>query len=227
MTTRVERINIFIGFDDTESVAYHVLSHSLIEHSSLPIRITPIVKKTLSDYDRVRSSQESTEFSFTRFLVPYLSSYEGWSIYMDCDFLFLADIAELWALRDSSKQLLVCKHDYTPSLNIKFDGHQQMAYQRKNWSSLMLFNNASCEMLTPQLINSKSGLFLHQFNWARDECIGNLPLEWNTLVGEKNQVRKPKAVHFTNGGPWHKNDHKHCEFFELWEKYRKRMLGNA
>ena len=94
-------IRVFIGYDDNESVAYHVLAHSILRHSSQPVSITPLVKRHMAGfYDRDRSSIESTDFSFTRFLVPYLSGYQGWSIFMDCDMLMTADVAELFALRD-------------------------------------------------------------------------------------------------------------------------------
>src|SRR4051794_15356098 len=85
---------IFIGYDSKEPVAYHVLSHSLIKASSIPISITPIALNNLDGiFIRDRSSLQSTEFSFSRFLVPFLSEYVGWSLFMDCDMLLRANIA--------------------------------------------------------------------------------------------------------------------------------------
>jgi len=89
-------IRVFIGYDSNESVAYHVLSHTILKFSSRPVSITPIVREHLTSvYNRERTEIESTDFSFTRFLVPYLCDYQGWAIYLDCDMLFTADISEL------------------------------------------------------------------------------------------------------------------------------------
>lgn len=86
-------IRIFIGFDSKEIVAYHVLCQSIVEHSSAPVAFSPIVLNNLGGlFTRERNPLQSTEFSFSRFLVPYLSNYEGWSIFMDCDMLARADI---------------------------------------------------------------------------------------------------------------------------------------
>ncbi|NDG76325.1 MAG: glycosyltransferase, partial [Acidimicrobiia bacterium] len=96
-------IRVFIGYDDNETVAYHVLSHSILRHATQPVTITPLVKSHMHGfYQRERSSLESTDFSFTRFLVPYLTEYTGWSLFMDCDMLMTGDVAELWNLRDDA-----------------------------------------------------------------------------------------------------------------------------
>jgi lipopolysaccharide biosynthesis glycosyltransferase len=155
-------------------------------------------------YTRERGQLESTEFSMTRFLTPYLSGYEGISIFMDCDFLCRADIADLliYPLAHPSKAVHVCQHDYTPSTKLKFLYQPQTMYPRKNWSSLMVFNNAECRMLTPDYVNMATGLELHRFNWLKDEQIGALPLEFNWLVSEYSPTEKAKMLHFTNGGPW-------------------------
>ena len=63
---------------------------------------------------RERNPLQSTDFSFSRFLVPYLCGYEGWSLFMDCDMLMLDDIAELWALRDERYAVQVVKHEHVP-----------------------------------------------------------------------------------------------------------------
>ena len=93
---------------------------------------------------RDHNALQSTEFSFSRFLTPYLSGYEGWSIFMDCDMLVPRDIAELWALRDDRFAVMCVKHDHRPVETTKFLDTPQTAYGKKNWSSVMLFNNARC-----------------------------------------------------------------------------------
>ena len=65
---------IFVGFDSKEIVAYHVLSQSIIEHSSIPVAFSPIVLGHLGGVlTRERHPLQSTDFSFSRFLTPYLS----------------------------------------------------------------------------------------------------------------------------------------------------------
>ncbi|MGA0076217.1 MAG: glycosyltransferase, partial [Ilumatobacteraceae bacterium] len=197
-------IRVFIGYDENESVAYHVLSHSILRHASQPVSITPLVKQHMGNfYARERSPIESTDFSFTRFLVPYLSGYSGWSIFMDCDMLMTTDIAELWALRDEQYAVMCVKHDYVARDDVKFLGATQTKYEKKNWSSVMMFNNASCTALTPKVVAEESGLFLHQYKWlGSDDQIGALPTTWNYLVGEMTMSSTPKLIHYTLGGPY-------------------------
>jgi len=210
-------IQVFIGYDDNESVAYHVLAHSILRHASQPVSITPLVKRHMSSfYQRERSSIESTDFSFTRFLVPYLSDYQGWSMFMDCDMLMTADVAELFAMCDDKYDVMCVKHDYVARDDVKFLGAVQTKYEKKNWSSVMLFNNSACKVLTPQVVANESGLYLHQFKWlSGDDRIGALPTTWNYLVGEMTMVDIPKLIHYTLGGPYFES-YRNCEFADLW-----------
>jgi len=210
-------IRVFIGYDEKESVAYHVLAHSILRHASQPVAITPIVKSHLqSFYARERSQIESTDFSFTRFLVPYLSEYAGWSVFMDCDMLMTGDIAELVALQDDRFAVMCVQHDYVANDEVKFLGAVQTKYEKKNWSSVMLFNNAKCAALTPSVVKRESGLYLHQFKWlAGDHEIGSLPTTWNYLVGEMSMPELPKLIHYTLGGPYFAS-YRECEHADLW-----------
>ncbi len=216
---------IFIGYDDNETVAFHVLSHSILRNSSIPVTITPIVKRHMAGfYERERSNIESTDFSFTRFLTPYLCGYEGWAAFMDCDMLMVGDVAELWSLRDDRYSVMCVKHDYRPVEDTKFLGQVQTKYEKKNWSSVMLFNNAKCTTLTPQVVESESGLYLHQFKWlSSDSEIGELPNAWNYLVGEPvPRPSEPKLVHYTLGGPYFEK-YAGCEYAEHWRAEHARM----
>ena len=220
-------LRIFIGYDSREPVAYAVLSHSILARSTAPVWITPLVRGALLRmYSRPRKATESTEFSFTRFLVPYLSRYEGWSVFMDCDMLCRADIWELmlYVVAQREKAVLVCKHDYTPKSATKMDGQIQTAYPRKNWSSLMVFNNARCKTLTREYVNTASGADLHQFGWVKDEEIGELPLTWNWLVDEYAPNPNAEMLHYTLGGPW-MDGHERCDHADLWLRERDAMLG--
>jgi lipopolysaccharide biosynthesis glycosyltransferase len=137
---------------------------------------------------------------------------------MDCDVLVRSDIAELGRLCNLAnfyKSVLVVKHDYTPKDEKKFLGEIQSKYQKKNWSSVMLFNNYRCRTLTPEYVNTAPGLALHQFLWTQEERIGELEKDWNHLVGEDGENPQAKIVHFTRGGPWFK-EYKDCEFSKEW-----------
>ena len=211
-------LRVFIGYDSREPVAYHTLAHSILRRSSIPVSITPLVQAQLGAlYTRPRGPTESTEFSLTRFLVPALCDFHGWSLFMDCDMLCRADIAELAARIEAQpdKAVLVCKHDYVPATERKFLNQVQTRYPRKNWSSLMAFNNARCAALTPDYVNSASGLELHRFAWTADATIGELPLEWNWLVGEYEYNATAKIVHFTIGGPYFE-DYRDCDYAPEW-----------
>ena len=170
-------IRIFIGFDERETVAWHVLCHSILARSSQPVSFVPLALNNLGPLMwRDRNALQSTDFSFSRFLTPYLSGYEGWSIFMDCDMLVLDDIAKLWALRDDRFAVMCVKHDHRPVETTKFLDKPQTAYGKKNWSSVMLFNNARCTALSADYVNTATGLELHQFKWLSDDSqIGELP----------------------------------------------------
>ena len=216
-------LNVFIGFDPREAVAFYTLAHSIVERSSIPVSITPLMRAQLGKlYWRERGPTESTEFSMTRFLVPALSEYRGWSLYMDCDMLCRADIAELAETIQDEKAVLVCKHEYVPKTERKFLGQVQTKYARKNWSSLMLFNNARCRALTPEYVNTATGLDLHRFAWISDAEIGELPLEWNWLVGEYARNPSAKIVHFTLGGPYFE-EYRDYDYAEEWFAERRQM----
>lgn len=216
---------IFIGFDSKEVVAYHVLSQSIVEHASMPVMLSPIVLSNLRDiFTRERNALQSTEFSFSRFLVPYLSGYAGWSLFLDCDMLMRADIAELWALCDDRYAVMCVQHDYQPKVETKFLGQVQTKYEKKNWSSVMLFNNARCRALTPDFVNTATGLQLHQFKWLEgDAAIGPLPPAWNWLVNEYDYDPAAKNVHFTDGGPYF-DEYRDSDYAGEWFAMRERVL---
>jgi len=213
-------INVFIGYDSKEKAAFSTLSYSILKNSTKPVAITPIYLPNIKDdFVRERNNLSSTEFSFSRFIIPHLMNYQGWALFMDCDMLMEADINELWRLRDDRYAVQVCKHDYTPKSKVKFLNQVQTVYPKKNWSSFMLMNCKKCTQLTPNYVNRASGLELHQFKWLESEdLIGDLPLEWNWLAGEYEHKDDIKNVHFTEGGPWFA-EYKDCDYSSNWFKY--------
>ena len=214
-------INVFIGYDYGEPAAYHVLAESIRSHASGPVAIIPLSLNNLPEFTRAKESNQSTDFAFSRFLVPYLSNYRGWSIFMDCDMMLRSDIAELYNQATFKYSVMCSQHNYKPKQDIKFRGAKNQQFPKKNWSSVMLFNNSQCTKLTPEYVNTASGLDLHQFKWLeRDYMIGQLPLEWNWLVGEYGYNETAKNVHWTLGGPWYK-EFKDQDYADEWHKLYK------
>ncbi|MGD9834914.1 MAG: glycosyltransferase [Piscinibacter sp.] len=218
-------IRLFIGYDPRETVAWHVLSHSILARSSAPVAITPLALNNLgAQMWRERSPLQSTDFAFSRFLTPWLCGFEGWSIFMDCDMLVRDDIARLWELRDDRYAVMCVKHDHVPTETVKFLNAPQTAYAKKNWSSVMLFNNARCRALSPEYVNAATGLQLHQFKWLESESlIGEIPHGWNHLVGFDAYDPDAANVHFTDGGPYF-HEHANCDYAQEWFAEQQRML---
>ena len=215
-------IRVFIGYDPQETVAYHVLANSIMRQSSKPVVITPLVLSQLP-ITRPREEMQSTEFAFSRFLVPWLCDYEGKAIFMDCDMLCRMDVADLFKqTTDYNAQVSVVKHLYTPKEGDKFLGNKQTQYDKKNWSSMMIFNNPKCRVLTPEIVNEASGMYLHQFQWA-DE-IAEIPKSYNHLVGEYEKNPNAKIVHFTLGTPCFAK-YANCEFAEEWREELRMTTG--
>ena len=218
---------VFIGHDPRETVAVSVLTESLQARATRPIQVAHIRQEQLADvFDRPPSPLQSTAFSFSRFLVPWLCDYQGWALFIDADMLCLADLAELWELRDGRYAVQVVKHEHRCRAGVKFQGMPQTPYARKNWSSVMLFNASRCRALTPALVNTATGLHLHQFGWLPDGEIGELPPEWNVLVGVQAVPANAKLLHYTLGGPWFADCRDMAEG-DRWLAARAAMVGES
>jgi len=214
-----------VGFDEREAVAFSVLSRSIHHRASEPVTLAPVKLSQLEGvYRRPRDPLQSTDFSFSRFLTPWLCDYRGWAVFMDCDMLVLDDIAALWRLRDDRYAVQVVKHHHVPREDTKFLGAKQTKYGKKNWSSVMLMNCERCTRLTPEYVNAASGLELHQFKWLEsDELIGDIPSRWNHLVGYDAPRIDAALVHYTIGGPYFE-EYRNCEYAAEWFSERQEML---
>jgi lipopolysaccharide biosynthesis glycosyltransferase len=218
-------IPIYIGYDSREEKAYDSCVNSIKINSHITENIHPLkIKqlKSLGIYNRADDLLSSTEFSFSRFLVPQLCNYKGWALFCDCDFIFLENLNNLFKLIDEKYAIMCCQHDYNPTNKIKMDNKQQHLYPRKNWSSLVLWNcnHPSNKILTSDIVNKQTGQYLHRFSWLKDEEIGSIPIEWNWLVGWYKEPKdgSPKALHYTEGGPWFDN-YKDCEYSSIYYRY--------
>ena len=195
-------IPIFIGYDPREAIAYHVCANSIIRQSSMPVAITPLALNNFKEYNETHTDG-SNQFIYSRFLVPYLMGYHGWAIFMDGDMIVRGDIAELWAMRNNTCDVMVVKHDYKTRMTEKYLGSKNEDYPRKNWSSVIMWNcgNHPNKRLTPEFIEKSTGAELHRFSWIDDGRIGELPKEWNWLPDEFGPNHNAKLLHYTLGTP--------------------------
>jgi hypothetical protein len=219
-------LKIFIGYDSREDIAWQVARHSILRHAIAPVQVHPIRQSAVRElglYTRPSDHTATTEFSLTRFLTPYLAAQaDGWTVFSDCDFLYTADVNGVLDGLDPAKAVYVVQHEYEPVHAVKMDGKKQTVYPRKNWSSFMVFNcsHPDVKALTPDVVNTASPAFLHRFEWVSDDAsIGSLDLHWNFLEGEYPRPldRVPKAIHFTNGGPWFSDWHS-VDFADQWRQ---------
>ena len=217
-----QTFRVFVGWDSREGELYEVCRHSLHARASGPISVKSLRQHVLRErgiYTRDVDPLSSTEFTFSRFLVPYLAGFDGWALFCDCDFLWLEDVLKLAQLVDDRYAVMCVHHDHHPPEDRKMDGRPQTQYPRKNWSSMVLYNcgHPANAVLTPDLVNTETGLFLHRFSWLDDSLIGSISETWNWLEGWSSTPKSgaPNVVHYTRGGPWFE-EWKDVEFAELW-----------
>jgi|TARA_B100000925_G_scaffold96539_1_gene70386 lipopolysaccharide biosynthesis glycosyltransferase len=215
---------VFVGYDPREDIAYQVCKHSIARRNK-EVLVRPLVQKELREagwYTRPVDPLSSTEFTFTRFLIPELCDYKGWALFMDCDMILLTDIQELFDQADEKYAVMCVHHDYTPREGLKMDGQKQSIYPRKNWSSVMLFNcgHPSNKQINSSVVNDTNitGKYLHRFSWLKDSEIGELSHEWNWLTDwyKEPEDGKPKLLHYTEGGPWFEN-YRDCDYHKEWK----------
>jgi hypothetical protein len=236
-------LNVFVGYDDREDEAYRVCHFSIANRTPETVAIRPLKHRPLRQLGlftrpwRITESGQyvderdgkpfSTQFSHSRFLVPayarHLGVTEKWALFCDCDFMFRADLRELFALADDRFAVMCVKHRHKPAEGLKMDGMAQTQYRRKNWSSLVLFNlhHPANAALDAKTVNEQPGSWLHAFGWLRDKQIGEFPPEWNWIEGASPEI-EPKAVHFSAGGPWFP-EYADVRYADEWRMVRAQM----
>lgn len=218
---------IYIGHDSREAVASYVAAHSIRKRTDSLLKINYMKHRDLracgafarpwmidgatGDFtDLIDGKPFTTEFSHTRFLVPSLMGYKGWALFIDADMLFLSDVEKLFALAEPRYAIQCVKHMHQPQQNaMKMDGRLQLQYNRKNWSSFVLWNcsHPANKKLTAERVNFMKGRDLHAFAWLRDDEIGALPFTYNYISGVSPKLARergnmPDVIHYTEGGPW-------------------------
>jgi hypothetical protein len=234
--------SIWIGFDSrpVEVQSFAVARQSIRRRLSQPTPIKPVMLKQLREaglyyrptekhggimWDCISNFACSTEFAISRFLVPHLAG-EGWALFADADVMARRNLGELFAQADPDKACMVVKHQPYMTGIRKMDGQIQSAYERKNWSSVVLWNcnHPAVRFLTPEVVNRERGLWLHQFAWLDDEDIGELDPKWNWLVGHSDPDVDPGLVHFTEGVPTMPG-YEHCAYSDEWRGELERWAG--
>lgn len=191
---------VFIGYDSRQPVAFQVAAHSIWRNTLAPVQVTrlglaglPITRRGLTD------------FTYARFMVPWLCGYEGFAAFMDSDVMMRGDARDLFALAyldqitNGPASVYVVKH----------------AQHRYEWPSVMVFDCERCRTLTPEFVQDDKRNPLFDFAWA--ERVGTLPGEWNHLVGYDPPNESARLVHFTQGIPcWPETVG--CEFSDEWNR---------
>ena len=214
---------VYVGWDSREDIAYQVCKHSIIRREPGAV-VKPLKQKEMREsglYTREIDKLATTEFTFTRFFIPYLNDYKGWAVFCDCDFVWRVPSKDLLQFCDDDKAVVCVQHDYKPKETTKMDGQTQTLYPRKNWSSMVLWNcgHPKNKILTPDFLNQQTPKFLHRFSWLEDSEIGSLPHHYNWLVGWYQEPKDgvPKILHYTEGGPWF-DGYRDCEYADVWKK---------
>jgi lipopolysaccharide biosynthesis glycosyltransferase len=203
---------VFVGYDSREDIAYQVLKYSIEQHARVPLDIRPL---KLSELGLQRHDPlASTEFTYSRFLVPSLCNYEGIALFMDCDMIALADLNEVFELDMTPYAIRCVKHDHRPTNTVKMDGKVQTSYPRKNWSSFMLLDCAKLKLWTREAVETQPPRWLHRFEDIPDELVGDIPFTWNVL---DRYDADTKLIHYTEGGPWFEQ-YKDHPYGDVWLK---------
>jgi len=250
LNSELPPIYVFVGYDDRQHEAYEVCKHSILSRATRPTKVIPLYHKELraldlytrqsftdgdgQQIDAIDKRPFSTQFSFSRFLVPELyrrlskglCTPHPFCVFVDCDVVFLRPIdmliAELETLVEAGteeKAVYVVKHNYKPPEGYKMDNCKQESYNMKLWSALMVFNmnHPANDALTADTVNVAIGRDLHGFQWLQSpDLIGDIEEAWQFIPDHSEEFcEEIKMLHLTEGGPWfpHMRD---CNYADVW-----------
>ena len=236
----LKRQTLWVGYEPREAGAYAVAQHSIARNTITAMRPRGLILDDLKEqglyyrptsrndgklWDDISEAPMATEFAISRFLVPHLAG-TGWALFMDCDVLVRKNLDRIFGLVDPTKAVMVVKHNHQPPDGLKMDGQAQQRYARKNWSSVCLWNvdHPANKALTIEMVNTVPGRDLHRFCWLPDELIGELPPQWNWLVGHSDPAIDPSIVHFTDGIPTMPG-YENCAFADEWRDELRRWAA--
>jgi hypothetical protein len=180
-------IRMFVGADgtnrDLESQA--VLEYSVRKFASEPVEIVWMQQAAAGPWSGWHTESGRTPFTHFRWGVPAACGYEGKAIYVDSDFFFLADIAELW-------------HQPVPNVILLHSPEGKLK------TSCMVFDCEKAEGHIPSLKALKqmpdvNGTFTNYFREHR-ELLTAYEGDWNCIDGgkyESMQDPRLKALHYS------------------------------
>lgn len=227
-TPEKETLQVYIGFDTRnygQTLAYEGCKRSILDNLNKEIYNVEIHQLNLNELinkgvmTRQHDPLAATEFTYTRFLVPYLNNYQGRALFCDSDFIWKCCVSEAFNYLQNNQAVACVQHDYTPHATVKMDGRAQTVYPRKNWSSMLVYNcqHPSTQKLTLEAVNTQSPAWLHRLLWADDSEIGEIPYQYNYLVGYYD-TDDARVYHYTDGGPWHPG-YEDVQYGEYWRQY--------
>lgn len=234
-------VNIYLGYDSSHSEVFDVAKKSILDSvertksggecheffNDYQVEVKKLDINAIPEYTRDYANQ-STEFTYSRFLIPYLENYEGFSFFIDDDYIWRYSPMSLFYFLDPDNALACVQYDFKHHDETKMGGEKNVSYPKKLWSSMMIFNNGheDCKRLTPEMVNNASGQYLHQFQWTNQ--ISKIPHAKIATEGYEDKMEvSHHAVHYTRGGPWIKDmDYSHINMLEEYDKV-KRTLSKA
>lgn len=199
-------LRVMVGHDPRVAIQTNVTISSLYENSSVPLAITPLVLRQLPIERR-----GLTEFSFARFLTPWLCGFSGWALFLDSDIVALKDVGALFKhALDAGGENAVYVADILPE------------FER---AAVMLFrcDHPDNRKLTPEYIDTTQD-YLHLLQWT--QSIGVLPMNANHCVGyaRLQDLEKIQILHYTCGVPvWPQTAD--CEHAQAWHDARRAMCS--
>lgn len=233
-TPLLDPIRVFIGCDDYQMVAAHVLEYSIRKHTQHPVQVF-FMKDMPAPTPKHKKNRPGTGFSFNRFLIPKLAGYCGKAIYIDADMLVFDDISKLWNIPFMGKKVLCSTQDEIP--NGWEDGKNNTLDEDRYWTpgrqmSVMLLD---CERLDWDIEKIVKGLDEGKYSYKElmarlcildeDEIGDTIPNEWNCL--EWYEEGRSQLVHFTvvPTQPWR---HENNKLDALWEaSYKDAVSAGA
>lgn len=232
------KLQVYLGYDPREDAAYQVARNSIWKRTKEPLNIYPLRLNHLPMLTRpiekrdgklwcpISEAPMSTEFAISRFCVPFLQE-SGWALFADCDILCHEDITNLFELADPRYAIMVVKHKFGAGYsNQKMDGQIQTSYNRKNWSSVVLWNldHAANKKFHIEHLNTWPGRDLHAFKWLEDSEIGELPQKWNWLINvTPGRPEREGIWHYTLGLPIFENYMKRDSYDYEWLNEQKKV----
>jgi hypothetical protein len=197
---------VFVGVDESQLLAAEVLEHTIRQHASGPVEVTPMTH-VKAPMPKDKRNRPRTAFSFSRFAIPALCGYEGRALYVDADMQVFDDLAGLWRIPFDGAKVL-CTNQPEPPEKWRGSGHFHPGRQM----SVMMLDCGAIDWDVTEIVR---GLDEGRYTYEQlmfemcllppEQVTDGLPPEWNHL--EHFEPGSTKLLHYTivPTQPW-KND---------------------